>query len=80
VTVAGNCSGAHHAFHAALADPRIQGLVLTNLQCFVWGPRYKLPLGAWMAALPVSIDLKKRQQDEELTDAVRRMARLKERT
>ncbi|MBN8945185.1 MAG: alpha/beta hydrolase [Rhizobiales bacterium] len=80
VTVAGNCSGAHHAFHAALADPRIQALVLTNLQCFVWGPRYKLPLGAWMAALPVSIDLKKRQEDEELSEAVRRMARLKERT
>lgn len=80
VTVAGNCSGAHHAFHAALADPRIQALVLTNLQCFVWGPRYKLPLGAWMAALPVSIDLRKRQEDEELSEAARQMARWKEQT
>lgn len=80
VTVAGNCSGAHHAFHAALGDPRIQALVLTNLQCFVWGPRYKLPLGAWMAALPVSIDLRKRQEDEDLSEAARQMARWKEQT
>ncbi|WP_170182071.1 serine aminopeptidase domain-containing protein [Phreatobacter stygius] len=80
VTVSGNCSGAHHAFHAALADRRIRGLVLTNLQCFIWGPRYKLPLGAWMAALPVSIDLKKRQEDEELSEAARQVARWKERT
>lgn len=32
----GSCSGAHLAFHAALADPRIVDLVLVNLQRFVW--------------------------------------------
>lgn len=71
ITVAGHCSGAHHAFHAGVADARVRGLILTNLQCFVWGPRYKLPLGAWMSAHPTAIDLKKRQADEELGKAAR---------
>ncbi len=36
ICVIGLCSGAHTAFHAALRDPRIHGLVLANLQKFVW--------------------------------------------
>ena len=80
IAVSGNCSGAHHAFHAALADTRIRALALSNLECFVWGPRYKLPLGAWMAALPVSVELKKRTADETLSEAARWQAWLKDRT
>lgn len=33
-TVQGICSGAYHAFHAALADPRISGLMLVNQPLF----------------------------------------------
>jgi len=32
----GGCSGAHLAFHAALAEPRVRALVPINLQRFVW--------------------------------------------
>lgn len=36
VIVLGMCSGAYHAFQAALNDPRVNGLILVNLQKFVW--------------------------------------------
>lgn len=32
----GLCSGAHHAFHAALADPRVGYLIAVNLPLFQW--------------------------------------------
>ncbi len=34
----GVCSGAYAAFHGALADQRIRGLILVNLQAFIWHP------------------------------------------
>jgi alpha-beta hydrolase superfamily lysophospholipase len=34
-TVQGICSGAYHAFHAALADTRISGLILVNQPLFI---------------------------------------------
>ena len=36
IIVLGMCSGAYHAFQAALDDHRINGLILVNLQKFVW--------------------------------------------
>ncbi len=36
IIVFGMCSGAYHAFQAALRDERINGLILVNLQKFVW--------------------------------------------
>lgn len=36
IVVLGMCSGAYHAFQAALNDHRINGLILVNLQKFVW--------------------------------------------
>lgn len=36
--VVGSCSGAHQAFHEAVDDPRVAGLVMINLQRFVWEP------------------------------------------
>lgn len=36
VIVIGTCSGAYHALQAALRDARVGGLVLVNLQRFVW--------------------------------------------
>jgi len=38
----GVCSGAFMAFHAALADPRLVGLVLVNLPRFAWRPFHPL--------------------------------------
>lgn len=34
--VIGPCSGAHLALHTALADPRVVGVAMINLQRFVW--------------------------------------------
>jgi hypothetical protein len=36
IIVYGVCSGAYHAFHAALDDARIKGLILVNMQKFIW--------------------------------------------
>lgn len=36
VIVLGMCSGAYHALRGAFQDPRIRGLMLLNLQKFVW--------------------------------------------
>ncbi|MGU9981933.1 alpha/beta fold hydrolase [Phreatobacter sp. HK31-P] len=38
VTVLGACSGAYLALHHAARDPRITGLILVNIQRFVWRP------------------------------------------
>ncbi len=56
----GICSGAYAAFHAALEDPRIRGLVLVNIQSFLWkqGSSLKVtsgqqrrPLGFYLQAM-----------------------------
>ncbi len=36
IGVHGLCSGAYHAFHAALAEPRIDTLLLVNFPVFLW--------------------------------------------
>lgn len=36
IALMGACSGAHLALHSAAADARVQGLVLVNIQRFVW--------------------------------------------
>jgi alpha-beta hydrolase superfamily lysophospholipase len=36
IVLSGACSGAYLAFHSAARDPRIAGLVLVNIQRFVW--------------------------------------------
>lgn len=36
VALMGACSGAHLALHSAVADSRVDGLVLVNIQRFVW--------------------------------------------
>ncbi|WP_406856371.1 alpha/beta fold hydrolase [Alsobacter sp. KACC 23698] len=36
VTVAGQCSAAYRAFHSAMADPRIDAVVMLNNQIFAW--------------------------------------------
>lgn len=58
--IAGTCSGAHHAFHAALRDERVSDLVMLNTLCFVWGPSYSLPLHAWKLSRPKEMASKQR--------------------
>jgi hypothetical protein len=36
IVLQGNCSGAYHAVHGALADPRVDTLMLVNLPVFEW--------------------------------------------
>ena len=36
IVLVGLCSGAYLAFHTAIADPRVTGIVMANLQKFVW--------------------------------------------
>ena len=36
VTVFGMCAGGYQAFHAALADPRIAGIIVLNMPKFIW--------------------------------------------
>lgn len=36
LVLVGICSGAHAAFHAGLRDPRVTGMILINLQKFIW--------------------------------------------
>ena len=36
IAVHGLCSGAYHAFHAALSEPRIDTLLLVNFPVFLW--------------------------------------------
>jgi alpha-beta hydrolase superfamily lysophospholipase len=50
--VIGACSGAYQAFHTAVDDPRIAGIVLINQLCFVWDASYAVHLSAWMKARP----------------------------
>lgn len=64
LTISGACSGAHHGFHAAVADPRVAGLVLLNTLCFVWGSSYALPLNAWRLSRPFEVASKQRIHDE----------------
>ncbi len=47
--VIGLCSGAHTAFHAAVADPRIGGVVMANLQKFIWRDDYSLAMAVRQA-------------------------------
>lgn len=44
VTALGSCSGAHLAFHAAVAEPRLTQIVMVNLLAFVWDDSFDLVL------------------------------------
>jgi pimeloyl-ACP methyl ester carboxylesterase len=46
VMIVGLCSGAHAAFHCALADARVSGVVMVNLKKFIWRDDYSLALAA----------------------------------
>ena len=50
--VIGACSGAYQAFHTAVDDDRIAGIVLINQLCFIWDASYAVHLSAWMKARP----------------------------
>lgn len=72
----GACAGAYQAFHAAVDDPRIDGLVLVNQLCFVWDRQHAMPLAAWKRAKAFDMAVKARAADEDLADIARLRARL----
>jgi pimeloyl-ACP methyl ester carboxylesterase len=47
VGLAGTCSGAFQAFHAARADKRVATLTIINPLCFSWNSSYALELAVW---------------------------------
>lgn len=49
VSLAGICSGAFQAFHAARADRRVHRLVMINPLCFSWNSSYALDMTVWKA-------------------------------
>jgi len=48
LVVAGLCSGAHAAFHAALTHQGIVGIIMMNPIVFYWKPSDALEVSAWM--------------------------------
>jgi pimeloyl-ACP methyl ester carboxylesterase len=61
--VQGLCSGAYHAFHAGLADPRISILLLVNLPLFQWRVGDAIEFLSHIQGNPVSLLLQLRQKD-----------------
>ncbi|MGD0429612.1 MAG: alpha/beta hydrolase [Acetobacteraceae bacterium] len=59
----GLCSGAYHAFHAALADQRISVLLLVNLPLFQWRVGDAIEFLSHVQGNPVSLLLQLRQMD-----------------
>lgn len=60
----GACSGAYQVFHAAVADPRVAGIVVVNQLCFVWDASYAVHLSAWMRARPGEFEADARRAEE----------------
>lgn len=54
IVVAGLCSGAYLAFHAATRSPAVTGAVLVNTLRFVWDPDESVEQAALMAPRPLS--------------------------
>jgi pimeloyl-ACP methyl ester carboxylesterase len=61
--VQGLCSGAYHAFHAGLADPRISVLLLVNLPLFQWRVGDAIEFLSHIQGNPVGLLLQLRQRD-----------------
>lgn len=64
-TVIGACSGAYQAFHTAVEESRIAGLVLINQLCFVWDASYAVHLSAWMMARPHQFEAEARRAEAD---------------
>ena len=62
--VIGACSGAYQAFHTAVDDPRIAGIVLINQLCFIWDASYAVHLSAWMKARPHEFEAEAKRAEE----------------
>jgi len=54
IVIVGACSGAWIAFHTAVADRRIVGLVAINLQRFIWKPGESLMVAMRQSVKPAS--------------------------
>ena len=77
ITLAGACSGAYQAFHAAIEDERVDQLVLLNQLCFVWGKSYSIQFNAWQATKARAMQVQLAGDDNEKSlAAARSLARL----
>jgi pimeloyl-ACP methyl ester carboxylesterase len=55
VAVQGLCSGAYHAFHAAIVDPRVDAVILVNLPQFEWTAGAAIEVQALARQSPLEI-------------------------
>jgi len=79
IALAGSCSGAYHAFHAALNDTRVDRLVLLNQVSFVWTATHAMKLSAWhkSKAREMQTRISALDSDEgQASEAAKLMARL----
>ncbi len=60
----GACSGAYQAFHTAVGDERVAGIVSINQLCFVWDASYAVHLSAWMRARPHEFESEAKRAEE----------------
>jgi pimeloyl-ACP methyl ester carboxylesterase len=65
VSLAGICSGAFQAFHAARADKRVERLVMINPLCFSWNSSYALDMTVWKAYETAKADRAPAQAEPE---------------
>jgi pimeloyl-ACP methyl ester carboxylesterase len=61
--IQGLCSGAYHAFHAAVADPRVGILLLVNMPLFRWRNGDAIEFLSHVLESPVNLLLQLRQKD-----------------
>jgi pimeloyl-ACP methyl ester carboxylesterase len=79
IALAGSCSGAYHAFHAALNDARVDRLVLLNQVSFLWTATQALKLSAWQKSKAREMQTRASAIDTDegqASEAAKLMARL----
>jgi pimeloyl-ACP methyl ester carboxylesterase len=79
IALAGSCSGAYHAFHAALNDTRVDRLVLLNQVSFVWSATQAMKLAAWQKTKAREMQTRTSALDSDegqASEAAKLMARL----
>lgn len=79
IALAGSCSGAYHAFHAALSDARVDRLVLLNQVSFVWTATHAMKLSAWKKSKAHEMQARVSALDSDegqASEAAKLMARL----
>jgi len=79
IALAGSCSGAYHAFRAALSDARVDRLVLLNQVSFAWTTTQAMKLAAWQKTKAREMQTRSSALDSDegqASEAAKLMARL----